>query len=91
MTILSCDGSCFASSTLSGTVFIEQSYLQSIITVLPCSTTKSYLLGRVYLFATSFSIIKSLCIASTALMLTISDGGGGSGLVPPVITNHLLG
>lgn len=74
-----------------GTVFVDQSYWQSAIAAQPASAAKGYLLGGICWFAIPFSLATSLGLASTALMLPITSGEAGSGLVPPAVANHLLG
>ena len=48
-------------------------------------------LPRICWFAIPFSLATSLGLASTALMLPITSGEAGSGLVPPAVATHLLG
>jgi len=74
-----------------GTVFVDQSYWQSAIAARPASAAKGYLLGGICWFAIPFSLATSLGLASTALMLPISRGEAGSGLVPPAVADNLLG
>jgi len=74
-----------------GTVFVDQSYWQSAIAAKPTSAAKGYLLGGLCWFAIPFSLATSLGLASTALMLPITSGEAGSGLVPPAVATHLLG
>merc|ERR1739846_276917 len=74
-----------------GTVFVDQSYWQSAIAAKPSSAAKGYLLGGIFWFAIPFSLATSLGLASTALMLPITSGEAGSGLVPPAVADHLLG
>lgn len=74
-----------------GTVFVDQSYWQSAIAARPESAAKGYLLGGICWFAIPFSLATSLGLASTALMLPITSGEAGSGLVPPAVASHLLG
>jgi len=74
-----------------GTVFVDQSYWQSAIAARPESAAKGYLLGGVCWFAIPFSLATSLGLASTALMLPITAGEAGSGLVPPAVAQYLLG
>jgi SSS family transporter len=74
-----------------GTVFVDQSYWQSAIAAKPTSAAKGYLLGGICWFAIPFSLATSLGLASTALMLPITAGEAGSGLVPPAVATHLLG
>lgn len=74
-----------------GTVFVDQSYWQSAIAARPESAAKGYLLGGVCWFAIPFSLATSLGLTSTALMLPITAGEAGSGLVPPAVAHFLLG
>jgi len=74
-----------------GTVFVDQSYWQSAIAAKPTSAARGYLLGGICWFAIPFSLATSLGLASTALMLPITAGEAGSGLVPPAVATHLLG
>lgn len=74
-----------------GTVFVDQSYWQSAIAAKPVSAARGYLLGGICWFAIPFSLATSLGLASTALMLPITSGEAGSGLVPPAVATHLLG
>merc|ERR1739846_48380 len=74
-----------------GTVFVDQSYWQSAIAAKPSSAAKGYLLGGIFWFAIPFSLATSLGLTSTALMLPITSGEAGSGLVPPAVAAHLLG
>lgn len=74
-----------------GTVFVDQSYWQSAIAAQPESAAPGYVLGGVCWFAIPFSLATSLGLASTALMLPITAGEAGSGLVPPAVATHLLG
>lgn len=74
-----------------GTVFVDQSYWQSAIAAKPTSAARGYLLGGICWFAIPFSLATSLGLASTALMLPITSGEAGSGLVPPAVATHLLG
>ena len=74
-----------------GTVFVDQSYWQSAIAARPESAAKGYLLGGVCWFAIPFSLATSLGLASTALMLPITSGEAGSGLVPPAVADYLMG
>eukprot|EP00934_Nitzschia_sp_Nitz4_P001749 Nitzschia sp. Nitz4//scaffold454_size8830//428//2827//NITZ4_009112-RA/size8830-augustus-gene-0.5-mRNA-1//-1//CDS//3329552282//1749//frame0 len=74
-----------------GTVFVDQSYWQSAIAARPTSAARGYLLGGLCWFAIPFSLATSLGLASTALMLPITAGEAGSGLVPPAVATELLG
>jgi hypothetical protein len=74
-----------------GTVFVDQSYWQSAIAARPASAARGYLLGGICWFAIPFSLATSLGLASTALMLPITAGEAGSGLVPPAVATELLG
>jgi len=74
-----------------GTVFVDQSYWQSAIAAKPASAARGYMLGGICWFAIPFSLATSLGLASTALMLPITAGEAGSGLVPPAVATHLLG
>ena len=74
-----------------GTVFVDQSYWQSAIAARPSSAARGYLLGGICWFAIPFSLATSLGLASTALMLPITSGEAGSGLVPPAVATELLG
>merc|ERR1719223_1496469 len=74
-----------------GTVFVDQTYWQSAIAAKPDSAAKGYLLGGICWFAIPFSLATSLGLTSTALMLPITKGEAGNGLVPPAVATHLLG
>jgi SSS family transporter len=74
-----------------GTVFVDQSYWQSAIAARPSSASRGYLLGGICWFAIPFSLATSLGLASTALMLPITKGEAGNGLVPPAVATHLMG
>merc|ERR1739844_781882 len=74
-----------------GTVFVDQSYWQSAIAAKPSSASKGYLLGGICWFAIPFALATSLGLTSTALMLPITAGEAGSGLVPPAVATHLMG
>merc|ERR1719330_1465801 len=74
-----------------GTVFVDQSYWQSAIAAKPSSASKGYLLGGICWFAIPFALATSLGLTSTALMLPITSGEAGSGLVPPAVATHLMG
>uniref|UniRef100_A0A7S1YU98 Urea active transporter n=1 Tax=Trieres chinensis TaxID=1514140 RepID=A0A7S1YU98_TRICV len=74
-----------------GTVFVDQSYWQSAIAARPSSAARGYLLGGLCWFSIPFSLATSLGLASTALLLPITAGEAGSGLVPPAVATHLLG
>jgi Na+/proline symporter len=74
-----------------GTVFVDQSYWQSAIAARPESAARGYLLGGVCWFAIPFSLATSLGLCSTALMLPITSGEAGSGLVPPAVADFLMG
>merc|ERR1739844_666820 len=94
LTMLSADGLMFGVINIIGnfgTVFVDQSYWQSAIAAKPTSAAKGYLLGGICWFAIPFSLATSLGLASTALMLPITAGEAGSGLVPPAVATHLLG
>jgi SSS family transporter len=94
LTMLSADGLMFGIINIVGnfgTVFVDQSYWQSAIAAKPSSASKGYLLGGICWFAIPFSLATSLGLASTALMLPITSGEAGSGLVPPAVATHLLG
>lgn len=94
LTMLSSDGLMFGIINIVGnfgTVFVDQSYWQSAIAARPSSAAKGYLLGGICWFAIPFSLATSLGLASTALMLPISAGEAGAGLVPPAVADHLLG
>lgn len=94
LTMLSADGLMFGIINIVGnfgTVFVDQSYWQSAIAAKPVSASRGYLLGGICWFAIPFSLATSLGLASTALMLPITSGEAGSGLVPPAVASHLLG
>mmetsp|Transcript_15402 Transcript_15402/g.23477 ORF Transcript_15402/g.23477 Transcript_15402/m.23477 type:complete len:546 (+) Transcript_15402:473-2110(+) len=94
LTMLSSDGLMFGIINIVGnfgTVFVDQSYWQSAIAAKPDSAAKGYLLGGICWFSIPFSLATSLGLASTALMLPITSGEAGSGLVPPAVAQHLLG
>lgn len=94
LTMISADGLMFGIINIVGnfgTVFVDQSYWQSAIAARPASAAKGYLLGGICWFAIPFSLATSLGLASTALMLPITSGEAGSGLVPPAVATHLLG
>merc|ERR1712048_205770 len=94
LTMISGDGLMFGIINIVGnfgTVFVDQSYWQSAIAARPSSAAKGYLLGGICWFAIPFSLATSLGLASTALMLPITAGEAGSGLVPPAVADHLLG
>jgi len=94
LTMLSSDGLMFGIINIVGnfgTVFVDQSYWQSAIAAKPNSASKGYLLGGICWFAIPFSLATSLGLASTALMLPITKGEAGNGLVPPAVATHLLG
>merc|ERR1712048_904796 len=94
LTVISGDGLMFGIINIVGnfgTVFVDQSYWQSAIAARPSSAAKGYLLGGICWFAIPFSLATSLGLASTALMLPITAGEAGSGLVPPAVAVHLLG
>lgn len=94
LTMLSADGLMFGIINIVGnfgTVFVDQSYWQSAIAAKPTSASRGYLLGGICWFAIPFSLATSLGLASTALMLPITAGEAGSGLVPPAVATHLLG
>lgn len=94
LTMLSADGLMFGIINVVGnfgTVFVDQSYWQSAIAARPSSAAKGYLLGGICWFSIPFSLATSLGLAGTALMLPISSGEAGSGLVPPAVATHLLG
>jgi len=94
LTMISGDGLMFGIINIVGnfgTVFVDQSYWQSAIAAKPDSAAKGYFLGGVCWFAIPFSLATSLGLASTALMLPITAGEAGSGLVPPAVAYHLLG
>jgi SSS family transporter len=94
LTMLSADGLMFGIINIVGnfgTVFVDQSYWQSAIAAKPTSASRGYLLGGICWFAIPFSLATSLGLASTALMLPITSGEAGAGLVPPAVATHLLG
>merc|ERR1712045_1112579 len=94
LTMLSGDGLMFGIINIVGnfgTVFVDQSYWQSAIAAKPTSASRGYLLGGICWFAIPFSLATSLGLTSTALMLPITSGEAGSGLVPPAVATHLLG
>ena len=94
LTMLSADGLMFGIINIVGnfgTVFVDQSYWQSAIAAKPSSASKGYLLGGICWFAIPFSLATSLGLASTALLLPITKGEAGSGLVPPAVATHLMG
>jgi Na+/proline symporter len=94
LTMLSADGLMFGIINIVGnfgTVFVDQSYWQSAIAAKPTSASRGYLLGGICWFAIPFSLATSLGLASTALMLPITSGEAGSGLVPPAVATYLMG
>lgn len=94
LTMLSADGLMFGIINIVGnfgTVFVDQSYWQSAIAARPSSAAKGYLLGGLCWFAIPFSLATSLGLTSTALMLPITAGEAGSGLVPPAVATDLMG
>jgi Na+/proline symporter len=94
LTMLSADGLMFGIINIVGnfgTVFVDQSYWQSAIAAKPTSASRGYLLGGICWFAIPFSLATSLGLTSTALMLPITSGEAGAGLVPPAVATHLLG
>ena len=94
LTMISGDGLMFGIINIVGnfgTVFVDQSYWQSAIAARPSSAARGYLLGGICWFAIPFSLATSLGLASTALMLPITSGEAGSGLVPPAVATELLG
>ena len=94
LTMLSSDGLMFGIINIVGnfgTVFVDQSYWQSAIAARPSSAARGYLLGGLCWFAIPFSLATSLGLASTALMLPITAGEAGSGLVPPAVATELMG
>lgn len=74
-----------------GTVFVDQSYWQSAIAAKPTSASKGYLLGGIVWFSIPFALATSLGLTAAALMLPITSGEAGSGLVPPAVATHLMG
>ncbi|CAJ1955663.1 unnamed protein product [Cylindrotheca closterium] len=74
-----------------GTVFVDQSYWQSAIAAKPASAARGYVLGGICWFAIPFTLATSLGLASTALLLPITDVEAGNGLVPPAVATHLMG
>jgi len=74
-----------------GTVFVDQSYWQSAIAAQPSAAARGYLLGGLCWFSIPFSLATSLGLTSTALLLPITSGEAGAGLVPPAVATHLLG
>lgn len=74
-----------------GTVFVDQSYWQSAIAAKPESAAEGYLLGGMCWFSIPFSLATSLGLTATALMLPITKGEAGSGLVPPAVADCLMG
>ncbi|KAL3930595.1 MAG: hypothetical protein SGBAC_011695 [Bacillariaceae sp.] len=74
-----------------GTVFVDQSYWQSAIAARPASAARGYVLGGICWFAIPFTLATSLGLASTALLLPITNTEAGNGLVPPAVATHLLG
>lgn len=94
LTMLSSDGLMFGIINIVGnfgTVFVDQSYWQSAIAARPSSAARGYLLGGVCWFAIPFALATSLGLASTALMLPITNVEAGNGLVPPAVATELLG
>jgi len=94
LTMVSVDGLMFGIINIVGnfgTVFVDQSYWQSAIAARPASAARGYLLGGLCWFAIPFSLATSLGLASTALMLPITNDEAGAGLVPPAVASHLLG
>ena len=94
LTMLSADGLMFGIINIVGnfgTVFVDQSYWQSAIAAKPTSASRGYLLGGICWFAIPFSLATSLGLASTALMLPITNSEASAGLVPPAVATHLLG
>merc|ERR1739844_407377 len=94
LTMLSSDGLMFGIINIVGnfgTVFVDQSYWQSAIAAQPSSASRGYMLGGICWFAIPFSLATSLGLTSTALMLPITSGEAGSGLVPPAVATHLMG
>ena len=94
LTMLSADGLIFGIINIVGnfeTVFVDQFPWQSATATKLASASKGYLLGGLCWFAIPFSLATSLGLASTALMLPITSGEAGSGLVPPAVATHLLG
>jgi Na+/proline symporter len=74
-----------------GTVFVDQSYWQSAIAAKPESAAEGYMLGGMCWFSIPFSLATSLGLTATALMLPITKGEAGSGLVPPAVADCLMG
>ena len=94
LTMISADGLMFGIINIVGnfgTVFVDQSYWQSAIAAKPTSASRGYLLGGICWFAIPFSLATSLGLASTALMLPITNSEASAGLVPPAVATHLLG
>lgn len=74
-----------------GTVFVDNSYWITAIASRPSAAAKGYMLGGICWFSIPFSLATSLGITSAALMLPITSGEAGSGLVPPAVADHLMG
>lgn len=74
-----------------GTVFVDNSYWMTAIASRPSAAAKGYMLGGICWFSIPFSLATSLGLTSAALMLPITSGEAGSGLVPPAVADHLMG
>eukprot|EP00558_Chaetoceros_sp_UNC1202_P010940 CAMPEP_0197247048 /NCGR_PEP_ID=MMETSP1429-20130617/26068_1 /TAXON_ID=49237 /ORGANISM="Chaetoceros sp., Strain UNC1202" /LENGTH=128 /DNA_ID=CAMNT_0042707855 /DNA_START=122 /DNA_END=504 /DNA_ORIENTATION=+ len=90
LTMLSADGLTLTIIHIIGnfgrSVFVDHSYWQSIIASKPASAFKGYLLGGLCRFVTpSYLATSSLGLASTDLVLPITAGEAGAGLVPPAV------
>ncbi len=73
-----------------GTVFVDQSYWQSTIAAKHASAHKGYLLGGLAWYTFPFALATSLGLCGVALLLPITAGEVGSGLVLPAVAVHLL-
>jgi len=74
-----------------GTVFVDNSYWQSAIAAQPVAACRGYFLGGICWFSIPFSLATSLGLLSVAVMLPLTDGEAGSGLVPPAVADYLMG
>ena len=83
------EGTCFFLGAVFALFLHSTPALISWLTFSPFNN--AYLFPRICWFAIPFSLATSLGLASTALMLPITAGEAGSGLVPPAVATHLLG
>ena len=82
---------CLVFGTLVALLWYFLCFCNALHLILTLCTSSYFVHSRICWFAIPFSLATSLGLASTALMLPITAGEAGSGLVPPAVAAELLG